>query len=94
MSYSPQTKRAGFAAYQYDASKPVDTFWDLEYFDNVGLSLSALSFGSSTLFRGSNKAFSITYASFNPAPMFTALIAYPGTAVRPLYRRGGVFATR
>ena len=38
-------------------------------------------------------AFSITNASFSPAPMFTAQIAYPGMAVRPLYRRGGVFAT-
>jgi hypothetical protein len=55
------------------------------------LSLSALSFGSSTSFRGANRAFSITFASFSPAPTFTALTAYPGMAVRPLYRRGGVF---
>ena len=34
----------------------------------------------------------ITYASFSPSPMFTALTAYPGTVVRRLYRQGAVFA--
>ena len=56
----------------YDASKPVDTFWDLATSITLRsgwLSLSVLSFGSSTSFRGNNRAFSITYASFSPAPM-------------------------
>ena len=56
-------------------------------------SLSGLSSASLTSFRGYSRAFSITYASFSPAAMFTALTAYPGTVVRRLYRQGGAFAT-
>jgi len=81
----------------YDASKPVDTSgtWDISITLRSGwLSLSGLSSASLTSFRGHSRAYSITYASFSPAPTFTALTVYPGTVVRRLYRPGGAFATR
>jgi hypothetical protein len=80
----------------YDASKPVDTFWDLGYFDNVAIWLAqsiGFEFRFIDFIQGSQQSLQYYLREFSPAPMFTALTAYPGTVVRRLYRRGGVFAT-
>jgi phage terminase large subunit len=80
----------------YDASKPVDTFWDLGYFDNVAIWLAqsiGFEFRFIDFIQGSQQSLQYYLREFNLAPTFTVLTAYPGTVVRPLYRPGGVFAT-
>jgi hypothetical protein len=38
--------------YEYDAGKPVDTFWDLGYFDNVAICSPAPTFTALTAYPG------------------------------------------
>ena len=70
--------------------------WELGYLDNVAIWCAqsiGFEFRLIDFIQGS-QASSITYASYSPAPTFTALTPFPGTVVRRLYRQAGAFATR
>ena len=66
----------------YDASEPVDTSWDLRYFDNVAIWL-AQSLGFEFRFidyiQGSQQSLHCYLRERQSTPMFTALTAYAGT---------------
>ena len=81
----------------YEASKPVDTFWDLGYFDNVAIWLAqsiGFEFRFIDFIQGSQQSLQYYLRELQSKPYVYGTDCLPWDGGTPsLYRRGGVFAT-